>query len=156
MTRQMEAFWVWFLLIVVHQLNVVSLCQCFHVSRRCSILNETNFFYWSKVHGTTTTRRSLRGVDSDITSTSNEQSIYTIHYEKMATEKLLSLELFREMNVQNQTKEKKEIEEINHHIMHTKIKKRKDASKSSRKRRMLNLLQNVSEQNRKFAQNELW
>lgn len=110
------------------------------------------------MHGTTTTRRNfLRGVESDITSTSNEQSIYTIHYEKMkmATEKLLSLELFREINVQNQTKEKKEIEEINHHIIHTKIKKRKDASKSSRKRRMLNLLQNVSEQNRKFAQNEL-
>lgn len=82
-----------------------------------------------------------------------------MHYEKikMATEKLLSMELFREMNlrVQNETIEKKEVEELNYHIMHTKIKKRKDASKSSRKTRMLELFQEVSEQNRKFAQNEL-
>lgn len=111
-----------------------------------------------KAHGTTATRRNfLRGNESYISTTSNEHSIYTIHYDKikMAAEKLLSLELFREMNVQNQTMEKKDIEEINYHIIHTKIKKRKDASKSSRKTRMLELFQDVSEQNRKFAQNEL-
>ncbi|GFH54740.1 predicted protein [Chaetoceros tenuissimus] len=132
MSRQIGKLWVWYLVAAVYQLNVAD--------------------------GTTATRRNfLRGNESYISTTSNEQSVYTMHYEKMkiATEKLLSMELFREMNLQNQTIEKKEIEELNYHIMHTKIKKRKDASKSSRKTRMLELFQEVSEQNRKFAQNEL-